>query len=154
MTDSIAIFPLYLLAAVTEKINGGSGKRLSVNRVRNVIQHLFVEGLFYDRRVADPYDDAGGIAVLQRCHQQVGTGLSQGCWEFDGDTPIPVSFIRVQLQVPVRRFLADVSGLIFMNQPPTDIVDFHLLPVQSRRIGSDIGFDILDKGFDPDAVSF
>ncbi len=154
MVDSIAIFALNLLGAVAKKINGGSGKRLAGDRIRNVIEHLFVEGLFYDHRVADPDYHAGGIAVLHLCRQQVGTGPGQGLRKFDGDTPIPVSFIRVQLQVPVRRFLADVSGLIFTDQPLADIVNLHLLTVQPPRIGANIGFYILNKRFDPDAVGF
>ncbi len=154
MEDVIAIFTLNFFAPVAEKFNGATGQGFAVDRVRHVIEHLVVERFFYDRGVAYPDDNSGGIAVLHISKQQVSSGLFKDFGELDSNTPVPVPFIRVQFEVPVRHFRIDVSGLIVMHQAPADVVDLHFVPVQTQRIGADVGFDIFKQEIHPDTVRF
>ena len=111
-----------------------------------------IEWLFDEGGVANPDNYAGGVAVANFADQQIGAGLIQRFGKFDGDTPIPVSIIRVQLQIPIRHLLADVFGLVFMDQAPADIVDPDSVAVQAPGIGPEIGFYITKQPVDPDTV--
>ena len=44
-------------------------QRLTGDGIGQVIQCLVVQGFFYDDRIADPYDNAGRVAVLHACSQ-------------------------------------------------------------------------------------
>ncbi len=67
--NTVAFGSLDSFGAVTEEIYGYVVQRLAVDRIGQVIQHLFVQGLFYDGGIADPDYNSRRVAVLQPGHQ-------------------------------------------------------------------------------------
>ena len=90
VSELMAVFAFKPFGAIAEKINPGVTKGFSVDGICCIIQHPFVEGFFDKGRVADPDNDAGGVAVVNFADQQVGAGLIQRLGKVDSDTPVPV----------------------------------------------------------------
>ena len=141
----IAIFAFELFGAVAEKFNFGAVQGFAGDGIGGIIQNLPVEGLFYEGCVADPDNDAGSIAVADLSGQQIGSGLIQRLGKINGDSPVPVSFIRLQFQIPFSCLGADVAGLTFLHQAPADVVDAGFVPVQTPWAGADIVFNIFKQ---------
>ncbi len=138
--------------AVAEKINFHPRKGFAAERVGHIVEHLLFKRFFNDYRVGHPDDNAGAVALRHLGYHQISAGRFEGIREPDRYVPVPVAFIGIKLHLPGRDPFADIAALIFMHDPPADIVQVYFLPVQSAGLGADIGFDICKKATDPDAV--
>ena len=150
VNDAIFIAAFDVLSPEAEKVDAHPCKRPAADGIGHKVKHPVFKRLLDNRRVTDPDNNAGDITLLHPGFHQIRAGCFQGIRKCDRHAAIPVPLVGVQIQLPGSHLLADIFGLVFMDDAPADVGDIDFLPVQSPEPGADIGSDVFKESIDPD----